>query len=447
MTSITVPEPDSFDQVLRETLELAERESLPACISALEDLAAKHPDRAILYAHLGYLKELQGDLPGAIMCIETFLEFEPMNLPAKARLADCHRKAGNREIANALFREIDSASVDLTLEDTPPRTAEPLTTRIRRNIGVVLSKLPARVCDRRFYSALFREIRNFPSNRATLRDYGWRRYVTYLLELFFRTDHYRFPVQSCDSCGSDDLVATFFLASQRNVHCRNCGFDFVERKPPESLDVQTDWYNQDSSIEFMETKWHDEANLEHRLRLLEEAFEGIDEAFPKPGGRAFELGCAQGHVLVHLRERGLEVKGIETAPKLVAYCRKVHGLEVDCGTLGTLEPEPESFDYVFAYHVVEHLSKPSLFFEKAYRMLKPGGFLMVEVPSPLLHPAPLTDKLDPFHGYGNLGHMNYFTPGTMPPFFEKQGFVVRTTYTYMTETLPSTGFLGQKPGH
>lgn len=46
-----------------------------------------------------------------------------------------------------------------------------------------------------------------------------------------------------------------------------------------------------------------------------------------------------------------------------------------------------TIDVVISFHMVEHLEKPSLFFENVNRVLKPGGYLIYATPNPVGIPA------------------------------------------------------------
>ena len=175
-------------------------------------------------------------------------------------------------------------------------------------------------------------------------------------------------------------------------------------------------------IEYMEQFWENENFFLHRVRLLEETFAKAGLPGPSAGERAFEVGCAEGHLLQHLAKKGLVVEGIETGAKLADYCRQVLGLSVSRGTIReTVVPE-KPFDYIFAYHVLEHLEKPSELFLKAHELLRQGGFLFIEVPVPDLPRMTLNQQLDSLHGFGNIGHLHYFTGESLSKYFPKFGF-------------------------
>ncbi|HYN40618.1 MAG TPA: methyltransferase domain-containing protein [Thermoanaerobaculia bacterium] len=94
-----------------------------------------------------------------------------------------------------------------------------------------------------------------------------------------------------------------------------------------------------------------------------------------------DLGCGRGEFLEALAARGLEGRGCDTNPVMVARCRE-KGLAVDETDLFSwLRAQPEgSLGGITAYQVVEHLPADSLLLlvELAVSRLATGGRLLVE---------------------------------------------------------------------
>ena len=114
-----------------------------------------------------------------------------------------------------------------------------------------------------------------------------------------------------------------------------------------------------------------------------------------------DLGCGRGELLELLREAGVEARGVDADPRMVADCRK-KGLDVVEGDLTRyLEAlEPESVGGVVLTQVIEHLDLPSCLrlLTLAVLRLRTGGVLLVETPNPaslFVHACAL--YLDPTH--------------------------------------------------
>jgi O-antigen chain-terminating methyltransferase len=114
-----------------------------------------------------------------------------------------------------------------------------------------------------------------------------------------------------------------------------------------------------------------------------------------------DLGCGRGESLEVFGAHGLEARGVDGSAEMVARCRE-RGLAVEEGDLFEFlaAQEPGSFGAVVSFHVIEHLPVTSLdrLVRLAYRVLRPGGRLILETPNPLsVVVAARNFWLDPTH--------------------------------------------------
>jgi SAM-dependent methyltransferase len=113
--------------------------------------------------------------------------------------------------------------------------------------------------------------------------------------------------------------------------------------------------------------------------------EGDVALFAGAQGPIADLGCGRGEFLEALVAKGLDARGCDTNPVMVARCRE-KGLAVDDADLFSwLRARPEgSLGGVTAYQVVEHLPADALLplVELAVSRLAPGGRLLLETVNP-----------------------------------------------------------------
>jgi O-antigen chain-terminating methyltransferase len=122
--------------------------------------------------------------------------------------------------------------------------------------------------------------------------------------------------------------------------------------------------------------------IKERLR----AYQPFIENLPKldQSGSALDLGCGRGEWLEILGEQKINASGIDLDEGMLSDCRKL-GLKVEQGNaLTKLSAQADnSLVLISGFHLAEHLSNAELqtLVKEAYRVLKPGGLLILETPN------------------------------------------------------------------
>lgn len=98
-------------------------------------------------------------------------------------------------------------------------------------------------------------------------------------------------------------------------------------------------------------------------------------------GQLLDIGCGNGSLVAPLRDLGWSVTGVEIDPVPAALAREHLGLMVYESTVEEACLESESFDVVTMHHVIEHLPDPLGTLRECWRVLKPGGKLVVITPN------------------------------------------------------------------
>jgi O-antigen chain-terminating methyltransferase len=98
-----------------------------------------------------------------------------------------------------------------------------------------------------------------------------------------------------------------------------------------------------------------------------------------------DIGCGRGEWLELLRENGLPASGVDSNRTMIKRCLDL-GLNVAeaDGVEYLRSLRPRSAVAITAFHVVEHLPIPKLLglLAQAFRVLRPGGRLILETPNP-----------------------------------------------------------------
>jgi SAM-dependent methyltransferase len=100
-------------------------------------------------------------------------------------------------------------------------------------------------------------------------------------------------------------------------------------------------------------------------------------------GKHLEAGCGAGYWVAALRQYGYQVEGVESSDELVHMvktCQK--DIPIRQGDALNLQTSDNYYDSYLSFGVVEHRKEgPEPFIAEAYRVLKPGGKLILSVPA------------------------------------------------------------------
>jgi SAM-dependent methyltransferase len=161
-------------------------------------------------------------------------------------------------------------------------------------------------------------------------------------------------------------------------------------------------------------------------------------------GDLLELGSAGGFFLEGARRAGFRVRGVELSREAAEYSRRELGLDVFHGRLESAPLAPRSFDVAYADNVLEHTRAPGATLGTLRELLRPGGHLVVIVPSyvnsvyfrALLAAQSLVPKrflgaellailkIDPRGHSGNPYHLLEFDRRTLADLARRSGFEV-----------------------
>ena len=106
----------------------------------------------------------------------------------------------------------------------------------------------------------------------------------------------------------------------------------------------------------------------------------VTDALPRDGC-VLEAGCGLGQYVILLRERGWRAVGVDWSLEALRACRRVASVPLAASELRTLAIRDASVAAYMSLGVVEHdPAGPEVMLREAYRVLRPGGRLLLSVP-------------------------------------------------------------------
>jgi 2-polyprenyl-3-methyl-5-hydroxy-6-metoxy-1,4-benzoquinol methylase len=236
----------------------------------------------------------------------------------------------------------------------------------------------------------------------------------------------------CNLCGSDDSLLLYPstidpLNKRRDysafrctssgygkhhaiVKCRKCGL--VYANPRDDSSVVLDNYVKVEDPLYVEER-------QGRVITFGKHLLPMHRFIGPPAGRTLlDIGAHIGVFVEVARRAGWEATGIEPSHWSVEMARQ-SGTELIEGTLASSDLPENHFDVVTLWDVIEHLSDPKTELGHVFRVLKPGGWVVIHtmnIESPF---ARLMGKKWPW--FMEM-HLYYFSERTLRCLLEKTGF-------------------------
>jgi SAM-dependent methyltransferase len=139
-----------------------------------------------------------------------------------------------------------------------------------------------------------------------------------------------------------------------------------------------------------------------------------------PTGRGLDVGSGSGGNAGVLRDLGWAMTALERSPTAAELAR-ARGLAVVRGDARQLPFADESFDLVMSTDMWEHIDDDKTVAQESFRVCRPGGRLLVAVPS----------GMDLWSGHDiALGHVRRYEKAELVDLIESAGFRVHDTMSW-----------------
>jgi 2-polyprenyl-3-methyl-5-hydroxy-6-metoxy-1,4-benzoquinol methylase len=99
-------------------------------------------------------------------------------------------------------------------------------------------------------------------------------------------------------------------------------------------------------------------------------------------GRSLDVGCGFGEMPLLMHEHGFSAAGLDESSTSISFLQ-THYPQIGwfCGEVAALVPTLGQFDVVTLYHVLEHIPHPVELMCILRKIVRPGGYIILEVPN------------------------------------------------------------------
>jgi len=130
-----------------------------------------------------------------------------------------------------------------------------------------------------------------------------------------------------------------------------------------------------------------------------------------------DAGCGTGNLVSRLLSYG-KIIGIDASFQASLFCHKKYNIRTSQALVENIPFSDNTFDFIFVIDVIEHVKDGVGALKELYRILKPGGFLIVTVPAFMC-----------LWGYHDKrqGHFRRYSKYTLHSESKQAGFILRNS--------------------
>jgi len=176
-----------------------------------------------------------------------------------------------------------------------------------------------------------------------------------------------------------DLLSLYSASSHSGlldqvVRCTECDLVYLNPRPARRIIISS--YQDAVDPVFVQQNPARIETFGRALRKLSKKY-GIS---PRQHPRILDIGCAGGAFLKAATNAGYTPVGVEPSRWMVKYAQRELKVDARPGTLSEHSFPPASFDLISLWDVLEHLPEPAATLAEINRLLRPGGYLIVNYP-------------------------------------------------------------------
>lgn len=221
----------------------------------------------------------------------------------------------------------------------------------------------------------------------------------------------------CPLCGSHKAVPFAEQDGYGFARCRRCRFVYLDPMPDDRQLAAL--YNEAGGPDTYLAKRRSRTRRAHMnlLRFLPYAL----------AKDVLDLGCGGGIMVSALGRIARRAVGIDISEGAIAFARAAFPRHAFvCADFREADLAPDSFDFVHASEIIEHVNDLAAFMAFLARVTRPGGHVYVTTPD--IGHAGLPADLRQWDLFSPPRHLQFFDQDTLGQAFARHGFVTRRRY-------------------
>ncbi|MHC4843312.1 MAG: class I SAM-dependent methyltransferase [Planctomycetota bacterium] len=224
--------------------------------------------------------------------------------------------------------------------------------------------------------------------------------------------------ERCYVCKSSDLQI-FNLTSPEDsdssqlLVCKDCGYakrhDKIDFK--ENIQTQQEVFNRTAEMPKVKPRWP------NRDKLIASKAERL----VKEKGKLLDIGCGMGKWLSCFGQEWGKY-GVEVSPAAAQISSEFADANIICGAFEDLNFEPDSFDLITAFALIEHMTDPRFLMKWVYDHLKRDGLFILLTCD---RESEVAQKSGPnWILYKPVEHVCFFSARSLRLLFEQEKFKI-----------------------
>lgn len=223
---------------------------------------------------------------------------------------------------------------------------------------------------------------------------------------------------TCELCGSSDNTSIYPKSWNRHFHkCNACGHQWDHLS--DSGDPPEIYFEDESYFYFSPfSHWLSLCSAKQRISIL--------KRYLAHTAHVLEIGPGSGETLIAAEREGFDIEGVEDCSVFVSYLRSKAKATIYHGQLESSDFRGIQFDGIMSFHVLEHVRDTTGHLQRAFELMKPGGFLIIATPNLSSWDHRLLKRR--WTGY-SPGHLKLFGPKSIRLAMRQAGFTIVEIFT------------------